>query len=320
MIQLMNGRIPGRKLTYIIASGGLGFDGKGWAHERLLVKCGLIKPELFTVITPTLTFARREGYFRWWKPWESIRLISGGVVNKKGLRNKGFTWWNKDVAPGIDFAKNDIIASLAGTPDELVVMIRKLNHLNLAAFEINWSCPNTGKPLPTTETIVDGTKKAYDSSRHPLIIKVCTAQNYAKIAYQLRKTAQAIDLNSVLWEMAFRREKSPLWKLQERVGGGGGGVSGKLAQKFTWPVARKIIDQGYLPVIIPHIMEYEDIEKATKMGGSAFSFGVIHMPTYPLWRNPWTILTNPCKPTWFVERRMGREENRAIAFSLELVY
>ena len=78
MISLSNGHT----FEYMIASGALGFDGKGWIWERPLVRLGLIKPELFTVVIKTLTRNPRPGNLRWWKPWTCVRLISGGSVNK----------------------------------------------------------------------------------------------------------------------------------------------------------------------------------------------------------------------------------------------
>ncbi|HEY4504003.1 MAG TPA: hypothetical protein VJJ28_02755 [Candidatus Paceibacterota bacterium] len=85
MITLANGH----KFKYMVASGALAFDGKGWPWERPLVWLGLIKPELFTVVIKSLTRTSRVGNLRWWKPWTCVRLIPGGSVNKVGLTNPG---------------------------------------------------------------------------------------------------------------------------------------------------------------------------------------------------------------------------------------
>ena len=101
MITLSNGHA----FEYMVASGALAFDGKGWPWERLLVWLGLIKPELFTVVIKSLTRNPRPGNLRWWKPWTCVRLIPGGSVNKVGLTNPGIEWWCKKVGPKLDFQK-----------------------------------------------------------------------------------------------------------------------------------------------------------------------------------------------------------------------
>ena len=57
MITLSNGH----SFEYMIASGALGFDGKGWIWERPLVWLGLVRPDLFTVVIKTLTRNPRPG-------------------------------------------------------------------------------------------------------------------------------------------------------------------------------------------------------------------------------------------------------------------
>jgi len=89
MITLSNGH----KFEYMVASGALGFDGKGYPHEWPLRWMGLINPSLFTVVAKTVTYKPRKGNLRWYCPWKCIRLMPGGVVNAVGLTNKGIGWW-----------------------------------------------------------------------------------------------------------------------------------------------------------------------------------------------------------------------------------
>jgi len=291
-IKLSNGHV----LRYVVASGALGFDGKGWPWEWPLVKLGLIKPEFFTVVIKTLTRYPREGNLRLWKPWECVRLIPGGSVNKVGLTNRGIRWWCNMVAPRIDFKKTPLIGSIYGEGKELVEMAEMLNSVDLVGLEVNPSCPNTGH-MDTAEIVINDVKAVKHASCHPIIIKASIAQDYPAIAKGLKGVAEAITLNSVPWEIAFPGRRSPLWKLEKKVGGGGGGVSGKPAQKFNWPAVGKLVQQGDLPVICPSIMEFKDIDYAReRLGASAVSFGTIHF------RTPWA-------PTKFVERDMKREES-----------
>lgn len=306
-IKLSNGYV----LEYMVASGALAFDGKGWPWERPLVWMGKIKPGLFTVVLKSLTLHPRPGNFCWWKPWTWLpispwsctKLIDGGAVNKVGLTNKGFNWWWMKVAPKIDFSRYTIIVSLFGTTEELVAMAKVLNQLDLVAIEINPSCPNSGHGMPDADEVIASVKAVKAVSRHPIIIKISVAQAYEKIAGGLKGIAEAISFNTVPWEVAFPSQRSPLWRLEKKVGGGGGGVSGKPAQSYNWKAAKTLFHQGALPVICPDIMEYRNLAWARDpLGASAVSFGTIHLPTKgKFWR---TLFTNPCKATQFVERKM----------------
>ena len=300
MITLSNGH----SFEYMIASGALGFDGKGWIWERPLVWLGLVRPDLFTVVIKTLTRNPRPGNLRWWKPWTCVRLIPGGSVNKVGLTNPGIEWWCRDIGPNLDFQKVPLVGSILGEERELVEMAEMFNRFDLAGLEVNDSCPNAGHALQKAESAIRSTKAVKSVSRHPIIYKVSVDQDYLSIARGLEGIAEAISLNSVPWKTAFpNRNKSPLWKLEKKVGGGGGGVSGKPAQKFNWVAVEALVKQGSIPVIVPSIMEFADLYKVRRLGASAVSFGAIHLPDYPVWLKPWTIFTNPCKPTRFVRRK-----------------
>lgn len=284
MIQLSNGHI----INYVASSGSLAYDGKGWAWERPLVRAGLIKPELFTVVIKTLTRHPREGNLKMWWPWSCIRLIPGGSVNKVGLTNPGILWWRKKIAPTIDFEKYSIVVSIYGDENELVEMTQMMNRYKLVALEVNPSCPNTGH-MDETETIIKSVKAVKKISRHPIIVKIAVNQEYLNIAEGLTGIAEAISINSVPWKIAFPNgELSPLWRLEQKVGGGGGGVSGKPAQKENWKAVKALSEQGLVPVIGSSVMDYDDMKKVRKCGAQAISFGAIHF-------------LKPCAPTLFVK-------------------
>ncbi len=273
MIALSNGRM----INNVVASGGLAYDGKGWFWERPLVAAGLIKPEMFTVVTKTLTRYKRAGNFRWYKPRESVCLISGGAVNKIGLSNPGIVHWNRFFVPRIDFSRQ-IVVSIYGEREELIEMTTEvLNDLDLTAIELNLSCPNlAGGLVEEVEKVVDDVKSVRDVSLHPVIAKLSVAQDYLSIAEKIAGEVEAISLNSVPWEMVFPRQISPLFSLQSRVGGGGG-VSGKPAQVHNWAAVESLAIQGCLPVIAPSVMDEEDLVAVRDLGASAVSFGVIHI-------------------------------------------
>lgn len=286
MITFSNGHV----FEYMVASGSLAFDGKGWPWERPLVWLGLIKPELFTVVIKSLTRNPRSGNLRWWKPWTCVRLIPGGSVNKVGLTNRGIEWWCNEVGPTLDFQKFAIVGSIFGDEKELVEMTEMLNPFDFVGLEVNVSCPNTGHAIEQAERVVNSVKVVKHNSCHPIIVKVSADQDYLTIARELAGVAEAVSLNSVPWKTVFTNgEQTPLWNLEKQVSGGGGGVSGKPAQKYNWAAVEALVNQGSLPVIGPSIMEFEDIEKLRKLGAKAVSFGAIHF------RTPW-------KPTSFIKK------------------
>lgn len=290
MIRFSNGHC----FEYMVASGALAFDGRGWPWERPLVWAGLIKPELFTVVIKSLTRHPREGNLRMWKPWECVRLIPGGAVNKVGLTNPGIEWWCREVGPRLDFEKIALVGSIFGSGKELVEMAEMFNRFEFVGLEVNPSCPNSGQSMPTPDEVVDAVKAVQRVSRHPIIVKVSATQDYVAIARGLYGFAQAISLNSVPWEVVFpgpENLRTPLWKLERRVKGGGGGVSGKPAQRFNWRAVKELARLGTLPVIGPSVMEYGDLRHLRRLGASAISFGAIHL------RTPW-------KPTSIVKRDM----------------
>jgi dihydroorotate dehydrogenase len=290
----------GRFLNYVIASGALAFDGKGWFWERILVWLGLIRPEFFTVFLKTLTRHPRKGNLRWWCPWYCVALIKGGAVNKVGLTNMGIEHWYDKVKPKIDFRRYSVAGSIFGSREELVEMARMLDNVSFVALEVNYSCPNTGHALSDAAEVIDAVKAVKAETRHPVIVKVSVDQPYLEIAAGLVGIAEAISINSVPWKTVFGEKSSPLSRLEKKVGGGGGGVSGYPAQELNWKAVRELAKQGSLPVIGPSIMEYDDMAKVRSLGAQAVSFGTIHLPSSPFPLKFWTLFTNPCKPTQFV--------------------
>jgi dihydroorotate dehydrogenase len=286
VIRLSNGH----EIEYVVASGSLGFDGKGWPWERPLVWLGLIKPELFTVFIKSLTRPPRVGNLRWWKPWTCIRLIPGGSVNKVGLTNPGVQWWCSEVAPKLDFRRYATAGSIFGERQELIEMATMLDGFDLVAIEVNVSCPNDGHALKQAQLVIESVRAVKNVSRHPVIVKVSVDQDYRAIARGLVGVAEAISLNSVPWKTAFPNgERSPLWRLEKKVGGGGGGVSGKPAQNQNWVAVAELARDGALPVIGPSVMEFDDMKRVRELGAKAVSFGAIHF------RTPW-------RPTSFVRK------------------
>jgi dihydroorotate dehydrogenase len=85
--------------------------------------------------------------------------------------------------------------------------------------------------------------------------------------------------------MIFPDKPSPLAHL------GGGGVSGRVAQPFTWKLVKDLVALSETPVIGPSVWRYQDIAELRLLGAKAISFGSLFM-------------SRPWRPTLFVRREM----------------
>lgn len=291
MITLSNGHA----FEFAAASGALAFDGRGWPWERPLRWAGLLRPELFTIITKSLTLKPRRGNLRWWNPLRCVRLLPGGVINAVGLTNPGMDGWIKKIYPRVAQSGWPFVVSIAGESlQEYVEMVIRLLSLRapegrsnpdaIKAIEINASCPNSpGELQQNTQTVMDTAKALKKISPWPLMLKLSCTHDYAAIARALEGEVEAVSINSVPWPIAFPDKKSPLQKF------GGGAVSGKRAQPFTWKMTAELARETKIPVIGASVWDYEDIDKLFGLGAKAVAFGSVFL------RYPW-------RPTHFVRR------------------
>lgn len=285
MIKLSNEH----KFDYMVASGALAFDGKGWFWEWPLRWMKLIDPKLFTVVIKTLTYEPRKGNLRWYNPFGCVRLIKEGTVNSVGLTNKGYEWWCREIGPAVSREIPLVGSVFCEDPDEVFKMCLALNRFDLVGMELNASCPNTKEGvLENTETIVRCCQAAEKSSRFPLILKLSVIHNVEVIIPEVEGVIEAVSINSVPWHIVYPGKKSPLAHL------GGGGVSGKVASPFTWDFVEMFSSKFSIPVIGSSVWDFEDIQELRDLGAKAISFGSIFIP-YP-WR-----------PTAFVRRDMKQK-------------
>lgn len=294
MITLSNGHKI--EIEYMVASGALGFDGKGYLHEQPLKWIGLFDPSLFTVVAKTVTYKPRKGNYKRYWPLGCIRFLPNilkpdGVVNSVGLTNKGIRWWCEEKGILVDRKKISLVGSiLSDNIYELVEMARMMNDFDLVALEVNDSCSNIkGDLLENTEKVIRGCLAVKEVSRFPLILKVSVVHHTESILPEVEGIIEAISINSVPWAVIFPNKKSPLAHL------GGGGVSGKIAQSYTWGLVKDLVSMTSIPVIGPSVWKFKDIEQLRKIGAKAISFGSIFL------RYPW-------RPTQFVRKDMKRNQ------------
>ncbi len=130
-------KVPGIRLSndhvlrYVIASGGLEYDGQGWFWDYPLRWLRLLDEKLFSTVMKTGTLLPRKGNFRWYNPLLCICYLPNGVVNAFGLTNPGIHRLNRKIKPRIDSGRAAVIGSILGDPEEKVEMAHTLNDIDL---------------------------------------------------------------------------------------------------------------------------------------------------------------------------------------------
>jgi len=307
--------LDGYKVEFFLASGSRGFDGQGYRlkfWERILQELGLIDPSLFVPVLKSISARPHRGNRPLWRVVKFIsekgKVVSPlraliqpksitGTVNAIGLDNPGFVYWLNEIYPEIlrNNLKVVFSAVMIGQErvDEFLRMIYRLNKLkNILAIEFNPSCPNNPHLLDNPDKVVSFTSVISQTSRYPLILKLGYGQDYCGIARRTEEFIRAFSINAVPWSMVdFPDVISPLAEY------GGGGVSGKIAQKYTWQMIEDLVAITSCPVIASSVWDCEDIEKVYKLGASAISFGAVGLPF--AWR-----------PTKFVRQRIKNKGGR----------
>ncbi len=180
------------KNRFLVSSGALGY-GLGWPWEKPLIKLGIIDPTCFGgVSTKTLTLESEiRNFIDPFAPWPKMILnapkvlqkVKNGWLNNLGLWNVGIDYFIEKIFPEI---KNvNLIVSINGeTIEAFLKLIEKLNPLEIAAIELNVSCPNA--PTWFEVSMWDFSKllhEARDLSKHPLIVKLGLSANFQKMAF-----------------------------------------------------------------------------------------------------------------------------------------
>ena len=151
----------------------------------------------------------------------AVVKIGKTIWTKVGLHNYGFHKWLGNYS-NID--KSKIIVSIAGHDDDIEEMIYKLDSYAIGGIELNFSCPN----------VKSFENKTIPFSNHKVHLKL----NYKQDPYEYDlDNVEGIRLNSV-----------PTFF---------GGLSGKYAQKYNWPVIKKWNYEG-LNVAGSSITTYKD--------------------------------------------------------------
>jgi dihydroorotate dehydrogenase (NAD+) catalytic subunit len=201
---------------------------------------------LGAIVPKTVTFHAQVG-----NPPVRIWETPSGMINAIGIENPGIDEFIKTKLPGFKKIGVPLIVSILGhNTDQFVGIVEKLNSQeNIAAIELNLSCPNLGhKTLvaqdpKATEALL---KKIKSVSKFPVIAKLSpNVSDISEIALGAEAGgADAVSLINTLTAMAI-----DIKKRKSRIGNFTGGLSGPAIR----PIAVAMVHKTYQVVKIPII-------------------------------------------------------------------
>jgi dihydroorotate dehydrogenase (NAD+) catalytic subunit len=283
---------------YFIASGGLGFDGRGYFWERAMSAVGIMRfpYDRCAVILKTLTLKPTKGNLNMLWPMGCVRRLSvagddvtflpwewradDGFLNAVGLTNPGLEGWIAEYAPSLARTSIHAIMSIKpDTPAECSLMVQRitdLEHKNIHGIEVNVSCPNTGEEVSQKiKHVIRILSEALESTGLPIMVKFGHDDDAIAVLKEFRGTRLIVDLiNTVGYTTVYPGTRSPLAHLN-RVNGGG--VSGPVIIPFRDAAYQRIRDAlPDFPIILGGgIHSQSELRRTWEMKPDAVSIGTI---------------------------------------------
>lgn len=225
------------------------------------------------IITKTITARPQEG-----NPPPRVVDLGHGMLNSIGLENPGIDWFVSERLEGIDIPC-DLIVSVGGdTVDDYKVVASKLaGRANIAALEVNISCPNVekggisfGRDPDSTAKVLDGVRGEIDV---PLIAKLPplpgSIDEVARAA--AGAGADALAVSNTLPSISIDIEAE-----RPRLGGRTGGLSGPPLKPVALFLVYKLAAFIEVPIIgIGGIETSGDAIEYILAGATAFEIGSV---------------------------------------------
>ena len=271
----------GQPFEFLVSSGALGFDGRGWWWEHPLRWLGLIDPKAFVVVAKTVTDQPRKGNLRMYSPWTCVRTLPGlGATNAVGLTNPGIDHWISDYLPVAQDKGYNIAPSIKPeNPDEAERMALLLSKLAFPFVEINVSCPNVAEHVPDD---IPEILRRVGMSKNRMVLKLSLDQVNQRFIEAVDPYVDAYHaINTIPWDVIFPGRTSPIQKYSH---GLKGGVSGPMIKPHALTAVTAIHQISDKPVIGGGgIFSLQDVCQFRDAGAAAFSFGSVflHRPWRP---------------------------------------
>jgi dihydroorotate dehydrogenase (NAD+) catalytic subunit len=246
----------------MVASGTFGYARE---MERIvpLSRLGAILPK-------TITAEPRIGN----APWRTVET-SAGLLNAIGLDNDGVDAFVEHHLPYLLSTGAPIVVSVAGrTKDDFVKLAKRVGEFEIAAVELNLSCPNVsggvdfGTDAQSCYEVVLAAREACDA---PVFAKL--TPNVTRIAEIAQAAADggadAVCLINTVLAMAvdWRRRKPML-------GNGMGGLSGPAIKPIALRCVHQVASSVDIPIVgIGGVANIDDVMQFLVTGASAVQIG-----------------------------------------------
>lgn len=203
-----------------------------------------------------------------------------GLLNAIGLENVGYEVFVREKLPALQKYTSDIVVNILGeTAEEYGELAARLSNEDIAAIEVNISCPNVkkgGVAFGTDPQMAYAvTREVRKRCSKPLIIKLSpNVTDITTIAAAVEEGgADAVSLINTLLGMAIDiTSRRP--KLANVVGGLSGPAIKPIALRMVWQVANRVS----IPVIgIGGISSCEDVIEYLLAGASAVEIGTANL-------------------------------------------
>jgi dihydroorotate dehydrogenase (NAD+) catalytic subunit len=247
------------------ASGLFGF-GDEYARMLDLSSFGAI-------VTKTITARPREG-----NPTPRIVDLGHGVINSIGLENPGIDWFAGECVDNIDIPC-ELIVSVGGdtVEDYSTVAARLDGRANVAALEVNISCPNVAKGGIAFGRYPDSTAAVLEAVRGetglPLIAKLPPLPGCINdvAAAAIEAGADALAVSNTLPSISIDIDSQ-----RPRLGGRTGGLSGPPLKPVALCLVYRLAALVDVPIVgIGGIETSGDAIEYILAGATAFEIGSV---------------------------------------------
>lgn len=197
-------------------------------------------------VSKTITLEARAG-----NPPPRLWELGQGMINSIGLPNKGLVRFVDQDLPEYATLPAPLIVSVMGfSVDELIGILETLDgHEAIAAFELNFSCPNvkTGNIVGSDPVECEAMMTQLRAhSDKPMIAKLAPSTSRPDLVAMAAESAgaDAISLINTLPGMAFAPGTGEPW-----LGAGSGGISGPAVRPVALGQVARVSTSVRIPIV-----------------------------------------------------------------------
>jgi len=236
----------------------------------------LIHPEAFgALVSKGISPEPRVG-----NPIPRLAEVSGhGLLNSIGLQNPGIDGFLADKWPLIADSGVPVLVNVIGyTMRDYVTVIERLEHLPIAGWELNVSCPNVDKGGieigAEAESVAEVTRMCAAATSKPIVVKLSPNQGdprpFAGAALEAGAVALTIANTYLGMSVDIHRKTS-------RLGRDYAGLSGPGIKPITLRMVHQVYQAYHCPIIASGgIYKWEDAVEYLLVGATALALGTVN--------------------------------------------